>query len=123
MEVGTLGFISEATVRACKKLGVWSNELRRALEDVALRASYVLSSSVSPPVGAASSGPLEANGARLPCGATSRRSGCAVVLCVECARMARAHARTHANHTRMQSITHARSQARARKHTRTPARK
>ena len=42
MEVGTLGFISEATVRACKKLGVWSNELRRALEDVALRASYVL---------------------------------------------------------------------------------
>ena len=42
MEVGTLGFISQSTVRACKKLGAWSNELRRALEDVALRASYVL---------------------------------------------------------------------------------
>ena len=26
LEVGTLGFVAESTMRACKKLGAWSNK-------------------------------------------------------------------------------------------------
>ena len=78
MEVGTLGFISQSTVRACKKLGAWSNELR-ALEDVALRASHVLSRAEVAWVVRGAATALEAAGRR-PCsvseaakGATCRR--------------------------------------------------
>ena len=42
VEVGTLGFVAQSTVQACKKLGAWTPDLRRALEEVALRGSYVL---------------------------------------------------------------------------------
>ena len=42
VEVGTLGLVAQSTVQACKKLGAWTPELRRALEEVALRGSYVL---------------------------------------------------------------------------------
>jgi hypothetical protein len=42
MEVGTLGFIAESTMRMLKRLGAWSKHLRTALEEVALRASYAL---------------------------------------------------------------------------------
>ena len=42
VEVGTLGFVAESTMRACKKLGAWSKDLKVALEDVALRGSYAI---------------------------------------------------------------------------------
>ena len=42
VEVGTLGFVAESTMRAFKKLGVWSKEFKTTLEQVALRASYAI---------------------------------------------------------------------------------
>ena len=42
LEVGTLGFVAESTMRACKKLGAWSKELKTTLEEATLRASYAI---------------------------------------------------------------------------------
>jgi len=42
VEVGTLGFVADSTMRACRKLGAWSKELKTALEEATLRASYAI---------------------------------------------------------------------------------
>ena len=42
VEVGTLGFVAESTMRACKNLGAWSKELKTTLEEATLRARYAI---------------------------------------------------------------------------------
>ena len=42
VEVGTLGFVAEATRAMLKRLGIWTKDLHFILSQTALRCSYVI---------------------------------------------------------------------------------